>query len=97
MFLASLVENHIFLHLTLRLTLKMTFNHQNSTLNSLFIQNDTKNRLTSHEKDVLHFFLFFFLKIKGFLHFDLGIDLTTLKITLNPQNNTINRFSGQIP
>ena len=75
----------------------MTFNHQNSTRNSLFDQNDTKKRSTSHEKDVLHFFLFLFLEINVFLHFDLGIDLTTLKMTLNPQNNTINGYSSQNP
>ena len=32
-----------------------------------------------------------------FLNFDLGIDLTALKNTLNPQNNTINGFSIQNP
>ena len=56
-------------------------------------------RSTSHEKDVLHFFQFLFPKINIFLHFGLGIDLTTLKMTLNPQDNSrpINRFSGQNP
>ena len=88
-FLALLVKNHVFLHLTL------TMNHPNSAKNSLFIQNDTKKRLTLHKKELLHFFLFFFPKIINFLHFDLGIDLTTLKMTLNPQNNTINKFSSQ--
>ena len=55
--------------LTLKMTLKMTFNHQNSARNSLFNQNDTKRRLTSHEKNLLHFFLFFFLQINVFFRF----------------------------
>ena len=75
------------------MTLKMTFNRHNSAKNSLFNQNDTKKGLTSHEKDLLHFFLFFFLKINVFLLFD----LTTLKMTFNPRNNTINGFSSQNP
>ena len=66
MFLSLLVKNHIEIDL---LTLKMTFNHQNSTRNSLFNQNGTKKRSTSHEKGVLHFFLFFFLKIIVFFTF----------------------------
>ena len=59
------------------LTLKMTFNRQNSTRNGLFNQNDTKKRSTSHEKNVLHFFLFFFLKINVF-------HILTLELTLRP-------------
>ena len=43
------------------LTLKMAFDHQNSFRNRLL-------RKTSHQKDILHFFLFCFLKII-FLHF----------------------------
>ena len=97
MFLASLVKNHIFLHLTLKfdiLTLKMAFIHRNSTVKSLFYQYETKKRSTSHEKDVLHFFLFFFLKFNVFfLHFDLWIDLKTL----TTQNDTISGFSCQNP
>ena len=79
------------------MTLKMTFNHQNSARNSLFNQNDTKKRTTSHEKDLLHFFLFFLPKIIVFFYFNRGIDLMTLRMTLNPQNNTINGFSSQNP
>ena len=50
----------------------------------LFDQNETKRRSTSHKKDLLDFFQFFFLKFNVFSHFDLGIDLTSLKMTLNP-------------
>ena len=39
---------------------------------------------------------FSFLKLV-FLLFDFGIDLITLKMTLNPHNNTINGFSCQNP
>ena len=78
------------------LTLKMTFNHQNSTRNSLFNQSDTK-RGQHHKKKTYYTSSYFsFLKLM-FLHFDLGIDLTTLRMILNPQNNTINGFSDQIP
>ena len=55
-----------------------------------------KKRSTSHEENALYFFLFFVLKTNVFLHFDLGIVLTTLKMTLNPQNNTINGFSKEV-
>ena len=107
MFLALLVKHHIFLHLTLKLkvtllilkvTLKMTFNPHNSARNSLFNQNDTKKKSTSHEKDLLHFFLFSLLRINVFyiLTLELTLELT-LKITLNYQNNTINGISSQNP
>ena len=59
------------------LTLKMILNHQNSTISSLCNQNDTKKRSTSHEKEILHFFLFFFLK-KNVSH------ILTLELTLRP-------------
>ena len=58
----------------------MSFYHQNIIKNRLFSQK-------SRQKDVLHFFLFCFKKII-FLHFDLWNDLSTLKMTLNQQNNT---------
>ena len=76
MSLALLVKNDIFAYLTLKLTLKM--NNQSSRRNSLYNQNDTKKKSTSHEKDVLHFFLFFFLKINGFFY------ILTLEFTLRP-------------
>ena len=69
------------------LNLKMTFYHQNSIKNRIFSQKPC-------QKDVLHFFLFCFEKII-FLHFDLGNDISTLKSTLDQQNNTINGFFRQ--
>ena len=65
----------------------MTFYHQNSIKNRLFSQK-------SRQKDVLHFFLFCFKKI-NFLHFDHENDLSTLKMTLDQENNTINGFFRQ--
>ena len=65
----------------------MTFYHQNSIKKRLFSQK-------TRQKDVLHFFLFCFEK-NIFLHFDLGHDLSTLKMTLDQQNNTINGFFRQ--
>ena len=55
----------------------MTFYHQNSINNRLFSQK-------SRQKGVLHFFLFCFENII-FLHFNLGNDLSTLKMTLDQQ------------
>ena len=76
------------------MTLNMTFNHQNGARNSLFNQNDTKKRSASYEK-TFYISSYFSFSNFFFLHFDEGIDITTLKMTLNSEKNTINVISSQ--
>ena len=75
------------------MTLKMTLNHQNIIRNQFFSQNKHILQSKSHQKEVLHLFILIFMKKKS--KFDIQIDLLTLKMTLNHQNNTTKVFSSQ--
>ena len=87
----SFLKFIFFLHFDLGIdltTLKMTLNPQK-------YYHKWISRSKSHEKEVLHMFLAFFVKKWYFRFLDLEIDLLTSKMTLNNQSNFRNGLPSQ--